>query len=120
MDRALRAADPGARVPSRGAPEARRRRDAHHDRGREGSLDGGAGRRPPAPLPRPARVASRACKTHGKEAAASIMRFGLVHRIMTDALAALGLLALVTSGELDRWIAGGVVLGLCLSLLVPE
>ncbi len=48
------------------------------------------------------------------------MRFGLVHRIMTDALAALGLLALVTSGELDRWIAGGVLLGLCLALLVPE
>jgi transglutaminase-like putative cysteine protease len=48
------------------------------------------------------------------------MRFGLVHRIMTDALAVLGLLALVTSGELDRWIAGGVLLGLALALLVPE
>ena len=48
------------------------------------------------------------------------MRFGLVHRIMTDALAVLGLLALVTSGELDRWIAGGVLLGLVLALLVPE
>jgi transglutaminase-like putative cysteine protease len=39
---------------------------------------------------------------------------------MTDALAALGLLALVTSGELDRWIAGGVLVGLVLALLVPE
>ena len=29
------------------------------------------------------------------------MRFGLVHRIMTDALAALGLLSLLTGGELD-------------------
>ena len=41
------------------------------------------------------------------------MRFGLIHRIMTDALAALGLLSLLASGELnltsvrllvDRWV----------------
>jgi len=48
------------------------------------------------------------------------MRFGLIHRIMTDSLAALGLLALVTSGELNRWIALAVVLGLALALSVPE
>ncbi len=48
------------------------------------------------------------------------MRFGLVHRIMTDALAALGLLALVTSGELNRWITVAIVLGLVSALAVPE
>ncbi|HEY8943660.1 MAG TPA: transglutaminaseTgpA domain-containing protein, partial [Polyangiaceae bacterium] len=48
------------------------------------------------------------------------MRFGLIHRIMTDALAVLGLLALVTSGELSRFVSWGVMLGLVLALLVPE
>lgn len=48
------------------------------------------------------------------------MRFGLVHRLMTDALAALGLLALVTSGELARGVGIAIVLGLVLALLVPE
>ncbi len=48
------------------------------------------------------------------------MRFGLIHRIMTDSLAALGLLALVTSGELNRWIALAVLVGLVLALAVPE
>ncbi|HYO94204.1 MAG TPA: DUF3488 and transglutaminase-like domain-containing protein [Polyangiaceae bacterium] len=48
------------------------------------------------------------------------MRFGLIHRVMTDALAVLGVLALVTSGELERWVAGCVLVGLALALLVPE
>jgi protein-glutamine gamma-glutamyltransferase len=48
------------------------------------------------------------------------MRFGLIHRLMTDALATLGLLALVSSGELNRWIAIAVVVGLGLALAVPE
>jgi protein-glutamine gamma-glutamyltransferase len=48
------------------------------------------------------------------------VRFGLVHRVMTDALATLGLLALVTSGELNRWVAAAIVLGLVLALMVPE
>ncbi len=48
------------------------------------------------------------------------MRFGLVHRIMTDALAALGLLALLTSGELNRWMAGAIVLGLVTALTIPD
>lgn len=48
------------------------------------------------------------------------MRFGLVHRVMTDALATLGLLALVTSGELNRWITIAIVVGLVAALLVPE
>ncbi|MEZ4223135.1 MAG: DUF3488 and transglutaminase-like domain-containing protein [Polyangiaceae bacterium] len=38
---------------------------------------------------------------------------------MTDALAVLGLLALITSGELNRWIATLVVIGLVLALSVP-
>lgn len=48
------------------------------------------------------------------------MRFGLIHRIMTDALAVLGLLALVTSGELAPWAAWGLMIGLGLVLLIPE
>jgi protein-glutamine gamma-glutamyltransferase len=48
------------------------------------------------------------------------MRFGLIHRIMTDALAALGLLALLTSGELNRWIGYAILIGLILALGVPE
>ena len=48
------------------------------------------------------------------------MRFGLVHRIMTDALAVLGLFALVTSGELHRWITAAIVLGLVTALAIPE
>ncbi len=48
------------------------------------------------------------------------MRFGLIHRIMTDALAALGLLALITSGELDRWVSILLVAGLVAALAIPE
>ncbi|HET9956532.1 MAG TPA: hypothetical protein VFQ61_18645, partial [Polyangiaceae bacterium] len=48
------------------------------------------------------------------------MRFGLIHRIMTDALAALGVLALVTSGELDHLFAYGSVIGMVGALLLPE
>src|SRR5947208_430960 len=40
------------------------------------------------------------------------MRFGLIHRLMTDAIAVLGILALVTSGELGPWIRGAVLIGL--------
>ncbi len=48
------------------------------------------------------------------------MRFGLIHRLMTDALAALGVLALVTSGELSRWLSWACVLGLIAALAIPE
>jgi hypothetical protein len=48
------------------------------------------------------------------------MRFGLVHRVMTDALATLGLLALVTSGELNRWVTSAVLIGLLAALALPE
>jgi transglutaminase-like putative cysteine protease len=48
------------------------------------------------------------------------VKFGLIHRIMTDLLAALGLLSLVTSGELDPWMTGAIVVGLVLAVLIPE
>ena len=48
------------------------------------------------------------------------MRFGLIHRLMTDAIAALGILALVTSGELERWVSVAVVAGLAGALAIPE
>jgi transglutaminase-like putative cysteine protease len=48
------------------------------------------------------------------------MRFGLVHRAMTDLLAVLGVLALVTSGELGRTVCAMILVGLALALAVPE
>jgi transglutaminase-like putative cysteine protease len=39
---------------------------------------------------------------------------------MTDAIAALGILALVTSGELERWVSAAVVAGLAGALTIPE
>lgn len=46
------------------------------------------------------------------------MRFGLVHRIMTDALAALGVIALVLSGQFNRWVSGVLIGGLVLALIL--
>ena len=48
------------------------------------------------------------------------MRFGLVHRIMTDALAVLGVLAVVSSAALGVWTNAAVLVGLALALAVPE
>ena len=48
------------------------------------------------------------------------MRFGLVHRIMTDALAALGVLAVVNTASMSTWTTGFVIAGLALALAVPE
>ena len=39
---------------------------------------------------------------------------------MTDSLAALGLLALITSGELNHWFAVAVLVGLALAVVIPE
>jgi transglutaminase-like putative cysteine protease len=47
------------------------------------------------------------------------MRFGLIHRIMTDALASLGLLSLLVSGELNRWFVMATVVGLVGAVLLP-
>ena len=39
------------------------------------------------------------------------MRFGLVHRIMTDALAALGVLAVVNTSSMSPWTTALVLVG---------
>jgi transglutaminase-like putative cysteine protease len=48
------------------------------------------------------------------------MRFGVVHRVMTDTLAVLGLLALLTSGELDRGVAYALLGAMAVALALPE
>lgn len=48
------------------------------------------------------------------------MRFGLVHRIMTDALAALGVLAVVNSASMSPWTTAFVLVGLAASLAIPD
>jgi protein-glutamine gamma-glutamyltransferase len=48
------------------------------------------------------------------------MRFGLIHRVMTDALAALGLLSLLASGELNHWYVSVTLLGLVVAVLLPQ
>lgn len=48
------------------------------------------------------------------------MRFGLVHRVMTDALAALGVLAIVSTASLSLPTNVLLLLGLALSILIPE
>lgn len=48
------------------------------------------------------------------------MRFGMVHRVMTDALAALGVIALVASGQFNRYVSWAILIGLGLALLVRE
>ncbi|MBI4706210.1 MAG: DUF3488 domain-containing protein [Deltaproteobacteria bacterium] len=48
------------------------------------------------------------------------MRFGLVHRVMTDALATLGVLALVASGQFGRAVNVAALVGLAVALLMRE
>jgi protein-glutamine gamma-glutamyltransferase len=48
------------------------------------------------------------------------MRFGLVHRIMTNALATLGVLAVVSTTSMSPWTNAVLLLGLGGALLVPE
>ncbi|CAN5714056.1 DUF3488 and transglutaminase-like domain-containing protein [soil metagenome] len=48
------------------------------------------------------------------------MRFGLVHRIMTDALAVLGVLAVVSTATLGFATNIALVVGLALALAIPE
>ena len=48
------------------------------------------------------------------------MRFGLVHRIMTDALAILGVLAVVSTATLGLWTNVALLVGLAAALAVPE
>lgn len=48
------------------------------------------------------------------------MSFGTVHRFLTSALATFGVLALVTSGNLDRRLNIAVLLGLAGAIAIPE
>jgi transglutaminase-like putative cysteine protease len=48
------------------------------------------------------------------------MRFGVLHRIVLDSLATVGLLALVATGEFDRKAAISLLLGLSLALSLPS
>jgi protein-glutamine gamma-glutamyltransferase len=48
------------------------------------------------------------------------MRFGLVHRTMTDALAALGILAVVSTASLSLWTNLILIAGLSVALAIPE
>jgi transglutaminase-like putative cysteine protease len=48
------------------------------------------------------------------------MRFGLIHRIMTDALAALGVLAVVSTASLSPATNVVLVVGLALAIAIPE
>jgi transglutaminase-like putative cysteine protease len=48
------------------------------------------------------------------------MKFGLVHRIMTDALATLGLLSLLTGGELDTTMSVVTGVSMAIAVLIPE
>lgn len=48
------------------------------------------------------------------------MRFGLVHRVMTDALAVLGILAVVSTAALSPWITITLIVGLAIALAIPE
>jgi transglutaminase-like putative cysteine protease len=48
------------------------------------------------------------------------MRFGLIHRVMTDALAALGVLAVVSTATLSPWTNAILLLGLVVAVAIPE
>ena len=48
------------------------------------------------------------------------MRFGLVHRIMTDALATLGILAVVSTAGMGAWTDAVLLVGLSAALVLPE
>jgi len=48
------------------------------------------------------------------------MRFGLVHRVMTDALAVLGILAVISTATLGPWATVVLLVGLAGALAVPE
>jgi protein-glutamine gamma-glutamyltransferase len=47
------------------------------------------------------------------------MRFGLVHRVLLDGLAALGMVSLVTTGEIDRTLSALFLLALSAAFAVP-
>src|SRR5215472_1372543 len=48
------------------------------------------------------------------------MRFGLVHRAMTDALSVLGVLAVVSTASLSMWTNVLLIVGLAVAIALPE
>jgi protein-glutamine gamma-glutamyltransferase len=48
------------------------------------------------------------------------MRFGLVHRVMTDALSVLGVLAVVSTASLSLWTNLVLIVGLAAAISIPE
>jgi transglutaminase-like putative cysteine protease len=48
------------------------------------------------------------------------VRFGLIHRLMTDALAALGVLAVVSTASLAPWTNALLLFGLATAIAIPE
>jgi len=48
------------------------------------------------------------------------VRFGVVHRVMTDALAALGVLAVVSTSAMNAWTSAFLLLSLVVCLAIPE
>ena len=48
------------------------------------------------------------------------MRFGLVHRVMTDSLATLGILAVVNTASMSPWTNALVLISLVIALALPE
>jgi transglutaminase-like putative cysteine protease len=44
----------------------------------------------------------------------------MIHRVMTDALAALGVLALVVSGQFNRWVSIAILVGLALAIFLRD
>jgi protein-glutamine gamma-glutamyltransferase len=48
------------------------------------------------------------------------MRFGVVHRLMTDALAALGVLAVVSTASMNPWTSAFLLISLVGCLAIPE
>jgi transglutaminase-like putative cysteine protease len=48
------------------------------------------------------------------------VKFGRIHRVLIDTLAVLGLLALISSGQLTRPVSVSLLIALSLALLVPE
>jgi transglutaminase-like putative cysteine protease len=48
------------------------------------------------------------------------LRFGIVHRVMTDALATLGILAVVSTTTMSPWTNAVLLIGLAAALAIPE
>src|SRR6185503_16570720 len=116
LGRHLRAPHSRARVARRRAPQARGLRDranvGRSGRARRSRFRG----RPDPAFPRARRSAARGPREQG----GGLMRFGLVHRVMTDALAVLGILAVVSTSTLSPWATALLLVGLAGALAVPE